>query len=240
MSAGIEEFDQKARREFDKLGRTEVRRGELLRYPLYARFLHWSVAITFILALLTGFAIYSPRLFSFLTPLFGGGAMTRFLHPWFGLAFTIFFLFQFLNWLAPMAWTKADSRFTRHIKAYATNQDKVAPQDTGFFNGGQKLYFWLIAISTLLFLVTGVLMWFDDVVGAWVVAVSFVLHDVAALLMLGGFIIHVYQSTVSEPGTFRSMIDGTVTRDWAWTHHPAWYRKMTGRDAREKSTEKRS
>ncbi len=35
------------------------------------------------------------------------------------------------------------------------------------------------------------------------------------------------------PGTFRAMTDGTVTRQWAWTHHPAWYRKVTGRDPSE-------
>jgi hypothetical protein len=38
--------------------------------------------------------------------------------------------------------------------------------------------------------------------------------------MLGGFIIHVYEGTAHQPGTFRSMIDGTVTDRWAWTHHP--------------------
>jgi formate dehydrogenase subunit gamma len=236
MSAGIEQFDRKARREFEKLGHTEVRRGELLRHSLYTRFLHWSTAITFILALLTGFAVYSPTLFPFLTPLFGGGSMTRFFHPWFGVAFALFFLFQFLNWLAPMAWTKVDSRFTQQIKEYATNREKAAPQDTGFFNGGQKLYFWSIAISTLVFVVTGLLMWFDHVVARWVVAVSYVFHDIAALVMLAGFFIHIYQSTASQPGTFRSMIDGTVTRDWAWTHHPAWYRKLTGRNHTEKKS----
>jgi len=26
---------------------------------------------------------------------------------------------------------------------------------------------------------------------------------------------------------FRSMIDGTVTEDWARTHHPAWFRTAT-------------
>jgi cytochrome b subunit of formate dehydrogenase len=29
------------------------------------------------------------------------------------------------------------------------------------------------------------------------------------------------------------MMDGTVTENWAWTHHPAWYRAVTGRDPRE-------
>jgi formate dehydrogenase subunit gamma len=66
-----------------------------------------------------------------------------------------------------------------------------------------------------------------------VVAVSYVIHDLAALLMLAGFIIHIYEGTAHQPGTFHSMMDGTVTENWAWTHHPAWYRDVTGRDPRE-------
>lgn len=233
MSEQAERFDERARREFAERGRTVVRRGELLRHPVYTRVLHWSVAISFVLALLSGFGIYSPWLFRWLTPLFGGGPMTRLLHPWFGLAFELFFFFQFLNWFAPMAWTKADSRWMRRIKAYATNKEKVEAEDVGFFNGGQKIYFWLIVVSAVLFLVTGLLMWFDNATPRWVVALSYVVHDIAGLVMLAGFIIHVYEGTAAQPGTFRAMTDGTVTDDWAWTHHPAWYADVTGRDPRE-------
>src|SRR6185369_5962607 len=147
-------------------------------------FLHWSVAIFFILALLSGFAIYSSWLFRWLAPLFGGGARTRALHPWFGVGFEVFFLFQFINWFAPMAWTVADRRWLRRLKAYATHENRLETEDVGFFNGGQKLYFWAIAVSGVLFLITGLLLWFDHVVARWVVAVSYVLHDVAALVML--------------------------------------------------------
>ena len=232
MSASIERFDEKARREFEKFGHTTVHRGELLRHPVYTRVLHWLVAVSFILSLLSGFGIYSPWLYRWLTPLFGGGPLTRFFHPWFGLFFDIFFIFQFLNWFGPMSWTPADSRFMRHLKEYTTNEEKLEPVDTGFFNGGQKLYFWVIALSVLLFLVTGLLMWFDNVVPRLLVAISYVLHDITALVMLGGFIIHLYEGTAAQPGTFRSMTNGTVTRQWAWTHHPAWYREVTGRDPR--------
>jgi len=76
-------------------------------------------------------------------------------------------------------------------------------------------------------------MWFDNAVWRWLVAVSYVVHDLAALLMLAGFIIHIYEGTAAMPGTFRAMSDGTVTKKWAWTHHPAWYRAVTGRDPRE-------
>src|ERR1044071_6282230 len=108
MSTSVERFDERARLEAERLGRTVVRRGELLRHPVYTRVLHWLVAISFVLALLSGFAIYSPWLYRWLAPLFGGGPTTRALHPWFSLAFVLFFFFQFLNWFAPMAWTKAD------------------------------------------------------------------------------------------------------------------------------------
>ena len=233
MSATAKKFDEKARGEFARFGTTRLRRGELLRHPVYTRFLHWSVAIFFILSLLTGFAIYSPWLFRWIAPMFGGGPRTRALHPWFGLLFEVFFLFQFLNWVTPMAWTQADRRWVRKMRAYATNKDPLEPEEVGFFNGGQKLYFWAIVLSGILFLITGLLMWFGNVIPRWVAVVSYVIHDLAALLMLAGFIIHIYEGTAHQPGTFRSMIDGTVTDSWAWTHHPAWYRAVTGRDPRE-------
>ena len=233
MSSTAKDFDEKARGEFARIGTTRVHRGELLRHPVYTRFLHWSVAIFFILSLLTGFAIYSPWLFHWITPLFGGGPRTRWLHPWFGLLFEVFFLFQFINWFAPMAWTAADRRWMKRIRRYVTNEDRVEAEDVGFFNGGQKLYFWAIAVSGVLFLITGFLLWFDDVVPRWIVAVSYVIHDLAALLMLAGFIIHVYEGTAHQPGTFRSMMDGTVTESWARTHHPGWYRALTGREKRQ-------
>ena len=233
MSSTAKNFDERARGEFARIGTTRVHPGELLRHPVYTRFLHWCVAIFFILSLLTGFAIYTPWLFRWLTPIFGGGPRTRFLHPWFGLLFEIFFLFQFLNWFAPMAWVEADRRWMRRMRQYVTNENPLEAEDVGFFNAGQKLYFWAIAVSWILFLITGLLMWFDNLTGRWVVAISYVIHDLAALLMLAGFIIHVYEGTAHQPGTFRSMMDGTVTERWALTHHPGWFRAVTGRDSRE-------
>jgi formate dehydrogenase subunit gamma len=233
MSFSVERFDREARDEFGRYGRTVVHRGELLRHPVYTRVLHWTVAISFVLSLLSGFAIYSPWLYRWLTPLFGGGPMTRFLHPWFGLAFTIAFFFQFLNWFVPMTWTEDDTRWMKRMRAYVSNREKREPPETGFFNGGQKLYFWVIALSAILFLITGILIWFDHVVPRWIVAVSYVIHDIAALIMLAGFIIHVYEGTAAQPGTFRSMIDGTVSRAWARTHHPAWFHRVTEEEPRE-------
>ena len=232
MSTAIDRFDEGARARFAARGRTIVRDDELLRHPVYTRVLHWSVAISFILALLPGFAIYSPWLFHSLTPLFGGGAMTRLLHPWFSLGFVVLFVLQVLNWLQPMTWTDADRRWVRRVREYVANTEPVEPEYVDFFNGGQKLYFWTIVASAVIFLISGIPMWFPKTFGRPLVDIGYVLHDVAALVMLVGFIVHIYEGTAAQPGTFRSMTRGTVEKRWAWTHHPAWYRRATGRNPR--------
>lgn len=209
-----------------------IRENELLRHPVYTRVVHWSSAMFFVLALLSGFALYTPWLFHSLTPLFGGGPLTRLLHPWLSLGFVAAFALQIVNWSAPMAWTSDDRRWLKHLKRYVTNAEPLEPEYVGFFNAGQKLYFWAIVASAVLFSITGVPMWFPGTFGRLAVAISYVLHDVAALLMLAGFIIHIYEGTAQQPGTLQGMTRGTVEKRWAWTHHPAWYRAVTGRDPR--------
>ena len=232
MNGAVDRLDPETRRHARTFGRTVVRRDELVRHPVYTRVVHWGVAIFFILALLSGFAIYSPWLYRSLTPLFGGGPMTRLLHPWFSLAFVALFVLQFFNWLAPMTWNRDDRRWMGRIRNYVNNADEVEPEYVEFFNAGQKLYFWAIVASSVLFLLSGIPMWFPATFGRITVAIGYVLHDIAGLVMLVGFIVHVYEGTAAQPGTFSSMTKGTVDRRWAWTHHPAWYRRVTGRDPR--------
>jgi formate dehydrogenase subunit gamma len=217
----------------DRMGRTVVYTGELLRHPVYTRFLHWMVGIFFFLALLSGFGIYLPWIFRFFTPLFGGGATTRFLHPWFGLAFVFFFALQAINWLQVMTWTPDDSRWMKHIKQYVTRSDSVESPETGFFNAGQKMQFWEIVCGCIAYVITGVIMWLPEIFGRILVAISYVVHDISALVMLFGIFFHVYLSTFGEPGTIQAMTRGTVSEGWAWTHHPSWYKAVTGRDPAE-------
>jgi len=234
MATAVERFDEKARLAFDRFGRTEVYIGELLRHPVYTRFLHWMVALFFFLALFSGFGIYLPWLFRWFTPIFGGGPLARAMHPWFGVGFVAFFALQMLNWLKPMAWTKADTDWLRNIKGVVSGEHKLEPADTGFFNAGQKVQFWEIVSGCVLYLITGVILWAGArTFGRWPVAVSYVLHDISALIMLGGIFIHIYLSTIGEPGTFQAMTRGAVSEAWAWTFHPAWFKQATGRDARQ-------
>jgi len=231
MGTAVERFDQKAHHAFDKLGQNHVYEGELLRHRVYTRFLHWMVALFFFLALFSGFGIYLPWLFRWFTPIFGGGPLSRAMHPWFGVAFVAFFALQTLNWIKPMRWTSGDTRWIRNIRSVVSGSEKMEPPDTGFFNAGQKIQFWEIVAGCVVYLITGIILWVGaDTFGRWTVAISYVLHDISALIMLGGIFIHIYLSTIGEPGTFQAMTRGAVSEAWAWTFHPAWYQQVTGRD----------
>lgn len=206
---------------------TAVADGQVLRHSAYTRVLHWSVAIFFVLSLLSGLAIYTPWLFAWIAPLFGGGALTRQLHPWFSLVFVACVALQFVHWLAPMRWRKEDRAWLRNIRGYVANAEGTS-RDVGFFNAGQKGFFWTIVVTAIVFTLTGLALWFPLGAGRSLTAVSYVLHDVAMLVMLAAFVVHVYMSTAQQPGTFRAMTRGTVSKWWAAAHHPSWYRDVKG------------
>jgi formate dehydrogenase gamma subunit len=124
-------------RSYEHAGKTTVYRGELLRHPVYTRVLHWTVALFFFLALFTGFGIYMPWLFRWFTPIFGGGQLSRIMHPYFGVAFVFFFSLQALNWLQPMIWTAADSKWVRNIKI-VNGEEKMNPPTPAFSTPGDR------------------------------------------------------------------------------------------------------
>jgi formate dehydrogenase subunit gamma len=80
--------------------------------------------------------------------------------------------------------------------------------------------------------ITGVVLWKGArTFGRWPVAISYVLHDISAVIMLGGIFIHIYLSTIGEPGTFQAMIRGAVSEPGPGHSIPQWYKQVTGGDA---------
>jgi formate dehydrogenase subunit gamma len=60
-----------------------------------------------------------------------------------------------------------------------------------------------------------------------------VIHECAALITIGAFIIHIYMGVFMVPGSLTAMVQGWVTRDWARTHHRLWYERVSGQSPRE-------
>ena len=50
--------------------------NEIVRHRLFSRYMHWAVAVTFIVCLLTGMPIWTP-VFGWMATLFGGLSVCR-------------------------------------------------------------------------------------------------------------------------------------------------------------------
>jgi formate dehydrogenase subunit gamma len=200
--------------------------NELVRFKYSTRIVHWSVGVSFLICLFTGFPIWTPY-WGWMAGFFGGLQVCRWLHAWSGLAFSFFAALQFVQWVGQMALDAADRRFIApgNFGKYLSWQ--THDQEIGKYNGGQKLLFWTSSLAALGLLLTGVVLWYPGEFGAGLRQVSWVLHDVVFILLVMLIMGHVYLGLV-EPGTLTAMVKGTVSKDWARTHHPKWFRDVTG------------
>jgi len=204
--------------------------SEIVRHRLFSRLMHWTVALTFVLATLTGLPIWTP-VFGWMAHLFGGLTVCRIVHPWVGVAFVLAALVQFVEWISDMLlepWERdwIGPRLTRYMR-YEEDDPR-----TGKYNGGQKLYFWAVSLGALGLLLSGLLMWFPTSFPRWLMQLAYIIHDFTFICFAVSLVFHIYLGTAAEPGTFGSMTRGTVTRPWARLHHPRWYREVTGEEPR--------
>ncbi|CAN5693409.1 formate dehydrogenase subunit gamma [soil metagenome] len=195
----------------------------ILRYSMAERLLHWFVALTFIYLALSGFALGYPRM-AWLYDILGGGQTVRFLHPIVGVAFTVGFVLMLVVWLRDMIFDAKDRAWARDLRNYV--REGHSQVDIDRFNAGQKGYFWFAVATGVALLVTGLPLWFPGLMSGGWNQLARLLHHAIFLLTVGGFIIHVYMSTVMLPGTMPGMTGGRVTRAWAAWHHPSWFRKQ--------------
>jgi formate dehydrogenase subunit gamma len=203
---------------------------EIVRHKLSSRAIHWIVAVTFFVCLFTGMPIWTP-FFGWMAALFGGLTVCRVIHPWVGIAFFIAVAVETIDWASEMKFEPQEKgwwgpKLIRYMRWEAEDGD------VGKYNGGQKFFFWTMGLGALGLLLSGLIIWFPRSFPPLVREFSFVIHDITFILFAVAIVFHVYLGTSAEPGTFRSMTRGTVTRKWARLHHPRWYREVTGEESR--------
>lgn len=201
--------------------------GEIVRHRRATRLIHWSVALTFFIALFSGMPIWSP-VFMWMTWFFGGLEPARVIHPYAGVAFFVASVFQFFHWLGDMHFEKDEKGwFGPKLLSYM-RWETGATEGEGKYNGGQKVFFFMVNLAALGLLLTGIPMWFPLTFPTLLREICIILHDITFFLLLISIIGHIYLGTAAEPGTFRAMTRGTVTKRWAKFHHPGWYKRVTG------------
>jgi formate dehydrogenase subunit gamma len=203
------------------------RRDSLTRYTAEVRTNHWLNAFAFVLAALSGLALFHPALFWF-SNLFGGGPWTRILHPFIGLFAVLVFLL-----LAAAVWDDnrmrpTDWQWLRQWRDVVNNREDRLPE-VGRYNAGQKLLFLVIVIGMVGLLLSGLVIWrayFSLYFPVGLIRLASLVHAVCAFALICAILIHIY-AAIWVKGSVHAMVRGTVTPGWAWKHHRGWFRQIS-------------
>jgi formate dehydrogenase subunit gamma len=189
------------------------------RFSRTERTLHWVNALFFFVLLGSGLVLYLPSLAVDV----GRRPLVKDIHFFTGIgwvcALALVALFGDRRGLAQTA--RQIDRFDRDDLRWLAGR-RPAPQ--GRFNAGQKLNAALTAAFTVLFLVSGLLLWLGERDTRFRFASTVLLHDglmyVAFALLVG----HLYLAVIN-PATrhsLRGMTLGSVDEGWAREHHAKW------------------
>jgi formate dehydrogenase subunit gamma len=214
---------------------TPIERKPVVRYSLQERIMHWLAGLAFVYLLLSGLALFTPHLY-WIASVLGGGATIRYWHPWMGLVFVFAMIWMHTVWRSDMRTTDADRTWKREVKKYIENQDDKMPP-AGRFNSGQKQFYWVMIFGVILLLLSGIVMWIPEYI-PWSMRtlrpIAVIIHEIAALITIGAFIIHVYMGVFLVPGSLHAIMRGSVSRGWAKAHHQLWYDRIVGSPAPKK------
>jgi formate dehydrogenase subunit gamma len=196
-----------------------VKLGYRRRFSRTARILHWANAAFFLFLLGSGLVLYLPSL----AILVGRRPIVQSLHFWSGIAWVCV-----LALIAVLGDRRGLRELAREVDRFDTDDvrwllgRRPAPQ--GRLNAGQKLNTALTAAFIVLFLVSGLLLWFGERDTRLRFASTVVLHDGLLYASMALLIGHLYLAVI-HPTTrhaLRGITVGTVKEEWSETHHPKW------------------
>jgi formate dehydrogenase subunit gamma len=175
------------------------------RFSRTERTLHWVNALGFLFLLATGLILYLPSL----SVVVGRRPLIKDMHAWAGV-----------GWVSALALVVLLGD-RRGLLRTARDLERLEPSR---LNVGQKVNAILMAAFTVLFLVSGLLLWFGERDTRFRFASTVVLHDGLMFVALGLLVGHLYLALI-HPATrhsLRGMTRGSVREDWARLHYPRW------------------
>ncbi len=189
------------------------------RFTRTERTLHWANAVGFFLLLATGLILYLPSL----AILVGRRPLIQNIHFWSGIGWIGVLVLIILG-----GDRRGLLRTARELDAFDRDDLRwlagLRPAPQGRFNAGQKINAILTAAFAVLFLVSGLLLWFGERDTSYRFASTVVLHDGLMYISLVLLIGHLYLAVI-HPTTrhaLRGITLGTVSEEWAARNHPKW------------------
>lgn len=215
------------------------------RFSKTAIFVHWLNAIAFFGLYITGLPLYTEY-FHWLYIIFGSAENTMILHRIFAVVFMTPLIIAFLfdrqslyHWFKQIfTWKKHDLQFfLPFAKEFFGLHSKVPKQD--FYNAGEKLNSLLQLMMGLTLVLSGIILWFDNLFPREMIQWAFVLHNIGFALAIAVVIGHVYLS-VGHPNSRVSMkgiTKGEVPIDYAKDHHGRWYDELMEEEVKKEEKE---
>jgi formate dehydrogenase subunit gamma len=204
------------------------RSGQLVpRFSVNQRVVHWFAAILFVFLAVTGLVLLYGRFV--LIPLLGPegfsatAAAAKEGHNLFGPIFPFAVLAMLVlfargngfRWIDVKWFFKAGGLLKGH------------PASSGYYNGGQKSWFWMVVLFGIAISVSGLILDFGVFgQGREVMALAHVVHGGVAVVFIAASLGHIYIGTIGMEGAFESMSHGYVDANWAREHHDLWLAEM--------------
>jgi len=212
--------------------------GRLIRrFAAWERALHWATAICFIILAVTGFTLFFGKYYveALLTyPVYSWVAKAAVsLHNFAAPVFTVAMVSLFLGFVKRNLWRTYDWQWLRRFGGLVG----AGEPPSGFFNAGEKLWFWLgVTVLGLVMVCSGAVLLLPVYNQTRdVLAVADIVHLSGALLFVAAAFGHIYMGTLGMRGAYRSMREGVVDETWAKEHHPYWYDDLKAGRAHEAS-----
>jgi len=201
------------------------------RFSDYERMLHWLLAIVFLFLAITGLILLLGR--SLLIPLFGHhlfsllASASKEGHNLFGPIFLVSLLLMLVSFARRNIYEKGDLTWLLKGGGFI-GKGHVSG---GFFNMGEKSWYWLVILVGLALSISGLILVFPNFdQGRVIMEISHVVHVVGAVLLIAVAIGHMYLASVGTEGTAEGMISGYVDVNWAEAHHDRWAKTCHGND----------
>ncbi len=186
------------------VGRKELPEGgrEIPFYSLFNRFIHWVSAVSVSLLALTGLAMTFGKYL-------GGGAFVRFLrylHGVLGIFTVVPVSIMLLMWAKDSVFRGYDLTWIARFGGYLSKSHEPLP--AGKFNAGQKIWFWLSTLVSIVMFYTGYLL-FNFSATTDGLRTAALVHNILSILLLVALLGHLYMVLYIYRGALRSMLKGT-------------------------------
>lgn len=200
--------------------------ADIQRFSLAERWTHLVRMLAFLCLFFSGYIFFYNNV-SMLRLFFGSPGVAVVFHWVSGLIFVGASAVSLVLWYQDARFAPYDGEWFKKHGGYFGGKEVEVP--AGRLNAGQKVFFWLTVILSLIMGATGILLIFKSSLPLSFNCLNSTVHGFFAIIFVAAIIAHAYLGTIANPGTWSAMVTGKVSRKWAEKHHSEWIKETTAK-----------